>query len=138
MIERIITKGVKGCAGYREAVARLPEAADVEAVKVGGLAPDCFGKLALVTRVTARDVVRANGNPFVHYYTYLGPGDTVENGCGCSNSMVAGNLMRSVHLTGLLNSAECDTLEEQMRAESGYRPPLTAAEHSRFPKGRWS
>lgn len=117
MKERIITNGLaKGLPGYREAVARLPEAADVEAVHLGGLAPDAFGNMSTVTRIAGRDYVRAHGNPFVHYVCALHPTqDTVQNGCGCSNGMVAGVLMRDVRLTGLLNSEQCDRLEEEMR-----------------------
>ena len=138
MITRTITKGTPGCAGYREATARLPEASDVDAVKLGGTAPDAFGNMSLGTRIAARDHVRANGNPFVHYVTAMHPTqDTVANGCGCSNGMVAGVLMRDVKLTGLLTSAECDDLEESMRAEALARPAMTAAEHNAFPKGRW-
>ena len=133
MKERIITEGVKGCDGYREAVARVPEASDVAAVKVGGEAPDCFGKMALVTRVSARDTVRANGKPFAHYVTRVGPEDNERNGCGCSNSMVAGVLMRSVFLTGILNSSECDDLEEEMRrAVSWHTAPIATT------KLRWA
>jgi hypothetical protein len=43
--------------------------------------------------------------------------DTEQNGCGCSNSIKDGELVRTVALTGLLTSAECDALEEDMRAE---------------------
>lgn len=113
MIERVITKGVKGCDGYREAVARMPEAADVDAVAAGGLAPSCFGRLGLVTRVSSREPGRV-----VHYVVALVPDDTVANGCGCSETMAKGVLMRSTALTCILNSAECDELEEQMRKET--------------------
>jgi hypothetical protein len=112
MKERIVTRGTPGCADYREAVARLPEASDVDAVVSGGQAPSCFGRLGLVTRVFAYEPGWR-----VHYYVALAADDTVGNGCGCSNSMVKNVLMRDVRLTGLLNSAECDALEEDMRAE---------------------
>ena len=125
MIERIITSGVKGCVGYREAVARMPDAGDVAAVAAGGQAPDCFGKLALVTRVAYRGTAR--GRHYVHYVCALVPDDTVANGCGCSNGMTSGCLMRSTALTALLNSAECDVLEEAMRADLAAVREVTGA-----------
>lgn len=112
MIERVITRGTPGCKDFRQAVARLPEAADVDAVVAGGQAPSCFGRMGLVTRVFAYEPGWK-----VLYYVALDGKDTVANGCGCSNSMVKNVLMRSVALTGLLTSAECDALEEDMRAE---------------------
>jgi hypothetical protein len=116
MKQRLVTRGTPGCADYREAVARLPEASDVDAVVVGGQAPSCFGRFGLVTRVSHYEPgVR------VCYVVALGPEDNVVNGCGCSNTMTNGVLMRDVRLTGLLNSAECDALEGQMRAEGGGR-----------------
>lgn len=116
MKERIITNGlVKGLPGYREAVARMPQDEDVAAVQVGAQAPDCFGKLSLVTRVAYRGERDKDGVPFVHYVCALDGKDTVRNGCGCSNSMAAGQLMRSTALTFILNSQQCDDLEQEMR-----------------------
>lgn len=112
MIERVITRGTPGCEGYREAVARLPEAADVDAVVAGGQAPSCFGKLGLVTKVFAYEPGWK-----VHYFVALDESDTVANGCGCSNGMIKNVLMRSTALTFLLTSAECDELEAEMREE---------------------
>lgn len=114
MITRTITKGYKGCNGYREAIARLPEPADVDAVVAGGQAPSCFGHLGLVTRVSFREPGK-----YVHYFVALDDSDTVSNGCGCSERMAAGVLMRSTSLTFLLNSAECDDLEADMRRNGG-------------------
>lgn len=112
MIERTITRNGKS------AVARLPESSDVDAVAVGGLAPDCFGKWKLVTRIFSYTPGKV-----VHYYAALVDGqDTVANGCGCSNYMKAGELMRTTALTFLLDSAECDALEAEMRA----MPPAPA------------
>ena len=95
-------------------IARMPTTADVANLKVGDLAPDCFGRMSRVTRIFARkeDI---NGNLFVCYYCAMNENDTAENGCGCSASMKAGELVRTVALTGLLKSAECDALEEEMR-----------------------
>ena len=111
----------------------MPEVKDVEAVQSGGQAPDCFGKLALVTKVSGRG--NALGRHWVHYVCALGADDTVANGCGCSNGMSSGCLMRSVHLTGLLNSAECDALEEAMRADlAAVRDGIGNVKAERFRK----
>lgn len=97
----------------REVVARVPELSDVTELKVGDLAPNCFGGLAKVTRIYARSKDR-NGAEFVCYYAAMNESDTPENGCGCSASMKVGELVRTVALTGRLNSAECDALEQEM------------------------
>ena len=94
------------------AVARIPSAADVDAVQVGSMAPDCFGRMALVTRV----IYRKTG-VHVGYICAMSPSDTVENQCGCSNSIRAGELVRTVQLTQAMNSADCDRLEEVMNRE---------------------
>jgi hypothetical protein len=59
------------------------------------------------------------GNRYVGYVAALGAADTVSNGCGCSNSMVEDVLMRDVAITGVLDSAACDRLEQQMRLDVG-------------------
>lgn len=102
----------------KSATAMVPSADDVAAVKAGGQAPSCFGRLGLVTAVSYRGTRDKDGAPFVGYFVALGPQDSVENGCGCSNSMVAGELMRTVGLTAILTSAECDALEAEMRREA--------------------
>lgn len=98
--------------GY-SATARLPESSDVDAMVVGGMAPSAFGRMALVTRIFHYEPGKR-----VCYVAATGTGDTVENGCGCSNTMTRGVLMRDVILTGALTSAECDDLEAEMRREA--------------------
>ena len=104
----------------RSAVAYLPDEQDVDAVAAGGQAPSCFGGVGLVTKVNYRGVCthpsRA-GARFVGYTVAMGPRDTLENGCGCTASMTAGELVRSVALSGLLDSAKCDELERKMARE---------------------
>ncbi len=113
MIERLIQK--RGDDGkLRSVMAQVPEASDVAAVAVGGQHPTCFGGVGLVTRIayTGKD---RDGFAYVGYVTALSENDTAENGCGCSNSIKEGRLIRSVALTGFLNSAECDRLEWEMQ-----------------------
>lgn len=99
--------------------ARVPELADVENLQVGDLAPTAFGGLSEVTRIIYRGV-DVNGKAYVGYMAAMSESDTPENGCGCSNSMKVGELMRSVALTGLLTSAECDALEAELRCVDDY------------------
>lgn len=90
------------------AVARMPSEADVRELKIGDLAPDCFGRLSKVTEIFARDV-DIHGDRFVCYYTEFGANGSM------SHSMKEGELVRTVPLTAALNSAECDQLESDMR-----------------------
>src|SRR4051812_46997647 len=89
----------------KSVLAYLPEAEDVLNLKVGDEAPDAFGKLNPVTKISIR-----GGDTYVHYYTKLSSNSEV------SNTMAVGSLMLSLHLTLLLNAAECDQLEEEMRS----------------------
>lgn len=93
--------------------ARVPELADVENLKVGDGAPNCFGGFARVTRIFARSVDK-NGKAFVCYYAAMSERDTPENGCGCSASMKVGELIRTVALSGVLTSAQCDEIEREL------------------------
>ena len=99
----------------REIWARVPEQVDVDGVAVGSQAPSCFGRLGLVTAVYRRGC-DFQGHAFVSYTVALSERDTVATGTGCSMSMKVGELIRSVALTGRLNSAECDALEHEMNA----------------------
>lgn len=99
----------------RKVYARMPELADVENLQVGDLAPDCFGKLAKVTRIFHRGT-DINGKRFVCYYTSINDKD-IALGNGYSGSMKVDELIRTVALTGIFTSAECDNLEEEMRKE---------------------
>ena len=111
--------------GGNKVFARLPSKADVESVAVGKLAPNCFGSESIVTRISyiGNDI---HGNRFVCYVTAMS--DTPENGCGCSMSMKEGELIRSVALTGIYSSAQCDSLELEMRKENKQRVAPVASE----------
>jgi hypothetical protein len=100
--------------GGNKVFARLPSKADVESVAVGKLAPNCFGSESIVTRISyiGNDI---HGKRFVCYVTAMSERDTPGNGCGCSTSMKEGELIRTVALTGIYSSAQCDSLELEMR-----------------------
>ena len=100
--------------GGLKVFARLPSVADVESVAVGKLAPNCFGSEAIVTRIShiGNDI---QGKRFVHYVCAMSEHDTPHNGCGCSMSMKDGELIRTVALTEIYSSVQCDRLEREMR-----------------------
>lgn len=86
----------------------IPTRSQIEALKEGDLAPDCFGNWRLVTRIYARgnDI---NGKAYVCYYTEFGPGASI------SNSLKEGKIHRTVALTAKYSSAELDELEKKHR-----------------------
>lgn len=100
----------------RKVYARMPSKEDVESLKVGDQAPDCFGKMARVTSIyhLGNDI---SDRRFVCYYAAMNEQDTAENGCGCSMSMKEDELVRTVALTGIFTSAECDQLETEMQLD---------------------
>ena len=94
--------------GDRSATAFMPEREDIVNLRVGDMAPDCWGKMSKVVEISFVGET-CKGMPFVHFYTELSATSRV------SGSMVVGIVQRSMHLTGLLNSAECDAVEQEMR-----------------------
>ena len=121
----------------KSVVARVPETQDVLNLKVGDLAPDSFGGLGRVTRIYYLHQPPQYSHTAVGYYTAMGEGDTPENGCGCSQSMKAGELICSVALTGLLTSAECDDLERDMNGRDSSAPNRSIKFHSRHDADFW-
>ena len=94
---------------------RIPSRNDINALKVGDLAPNAFGSMAEVVEITCRrdDI---EGKRFVLYYTRTSPTSQM------SMSMKEGRLIRHAGLRR--TSAELDAIErsmlasgEQMRAE---------------------
>jgi hypothetical protein len=87
----------------------IPTRDEIEALKEGDLAPDCFGNWRRVTRISARgdDV---NGKAYICYYTEFGPGASI------SNSLKEGVINRTVALTGKFTSHELDILEKSLCA----------------------
>lgn len=98
----------------------IPTRAQLEAMKVGDQALDCWGRMAEVTEITARRL-DINGKMFVCYYTKSGPASS------CSMSVKEGELTRTAALSRLHKSAEVDLIERWMRIEMGLNPLTGAA-----------
>lgn len=92
----------------RTVLAFMPDSADIENLKVGDFAPDCFGRLKRVVRIHSKreDI---HGKPFACFDTENGSTSQI------SQSLKAGELVRTIALTGLFTSRDCDELEEAMR-----------------------
>jgi len=85
----------------------IPTRAEIEALKEGDLAPDCFENWKRVTRIYARgDGV--NRKAYVCYYTEFGPGASI------SNSLKEDEINRTVALTAKYSCRELDDLEEKV------------------------
>jgi hypothetical protein len=86
----------------------IPSRSEIEALKEGGLAPDCFGNWKQITKIYGRghDV---NGKAYVCYYTEFGPTSSI------SNSLKEGEIHRSIALAGKFTSHELDDLEGKHR-----------------------
>jgi hypothetical protein len=105
MKEKIVTRNGK------TAVARVPENQDILSLQVGSMAPNPWGGMARVDRITHRGI-SPSGAQYIGYYTKeAGPGKA-----WISNSICAGKLIRTAPLTDLLTSAECDAIEQDMNA----------------------
>lgn len=85
----------------------LPTLDDVVNLRVGDLAPNCFGALAEVTEIRYRGT-DLHGKAFVGYYTRTGHTSSI------SMSMKQDELVRHAGL--LQTSAELDAIERRMRA----------------------
>lgn len=88
----------------------VPTRKEVEAVKVGSMAPNCFGEMAEVKEVFGRgdDI---NGKAYVCYYTYFG-----KDGGSISNSLKEDELLRSVAACRNYTSWELDEIERAIVA----------------------
>jgi len=82
----------------------IPTRTDIEGLKEGGLAPDCFGNWRPVTKIFARGTDQ-DGRLYVCYYTQFGPNSSI------SNSLREGRINRTVSLTAKYTSHELDTIE---------------------------
>jgi|WetSurMetagenome_2_1015567.scaffolds.fasta_scaffold494268_1 hypothetical protein len=89
----------------------VPTRKEVEELREGDAALDCFGKLRRVMRITYRGV-DIYGRAYVGFYTAFG-----ENGGSISHSYKEGELVRTVALSNRYTSAECDRIEQ-----NGGRP----------------
>ena len=68
-------------------------------LKVGDLAPDCFGKLSRVVRIFCRGT-NFKGQPYVGFYTEWGDGGSV------SGTATAGEVIPTVPLTNLYRTMD--------------------------------
>lgn len=92
---------------------KLPTRAEIEALKVGDQAPDCFGRMAKVTDILYRGI-DTKDRYFVGYYTKHG-----DNG-KISMSMKEGCIARTVGFTVRYTSAQIDALERTLQKEQGF------------------
>jgi hypothetical protein len=93
----------------------IPTREDIETLKVGDLAPDCFGRMNRVTEIFAqKDDI--NGRAFVCYYTAFGTSGS------CSHSMKEGELLRTVATSNAYTSAELDAIERKANQERAAAP----------------
>jgi hypothetical protein len=86
----------------------IPTRSEIEALKEGDLAPDCFGQWRRVTKIFSRG--DDNGKAFVCFYTEFGPGASI------SNSLKEGEINRTVALKGKYTSHELDLIEKRLSA----------------------
>lgn len=89
----------------------VPTAADVAAVEIGSFAPGAFGRMEVVTDVTARGQDR-KGAAFVCYRVAFG-----DNGATMSGSIKAGELDRNTASSRYFTSAQLDAIERDMNAK---------------------
>ena len=94
-------------------VLHLPTRTEVQKLRPGDLALDCFGRWVKVVSIHAqRDDVK--GRAFACFYLAFG-----RNGSTISGSIKEGELVRTVALSRLHGSADLDAIERKMRSEQG-------------------
>ncbi len=88
----------------------IPTLHDIESLKVGDMAPDCFGKMNQVIKVEhkGKDI---NGKLFVCYHTWFSHATTI------SMSMKEDELVRHVGTSAKFTSYELDDIEKDMLAK---------------------
>lgn len=91
-------------------LAFMPTRLFIETLAVGDQAPNAFGRVGRVTAIAYRGV-DTNGAAYVGYYVTHGADSTGRASC----SLKEGQVLRSLRLCQVLNSAEIDALE-------GYLP----------------
>jgi hypothetical protein len=103
--------------------AYFPTRDDVTSLKVGDMAPNCFGRMAQVSEITCqRDDV--NGKAFVCFYAIYGSNGTM------SGSLKEDEILRTVNLSNHFRSAEIDAAEKL--ALSVVRPGESELGSNRF------
>ena len=86
----------------------IPTKSDIETLKEGELAPDCFGKWNPVMRIFGRGADQ-NKKAYVCYYTQFGLNSSI------SNSLKEGRINRTVPLTAKFTSHELDETERNQQ-----------------------
>jgi hypothetical protein len=90
----------------------FPTRGDVEGVEVGGLAPDTFGQLKVVTKVFGKGD-NVHGKAYVCYYTKM-------CGASVSNSLVQDELLLDMDITRKANSNELISIQETLKKQLTY------------------
>lgn len=87
----------------------IPTLDDIAKIRVGELAPDCFGRMARIVDVAC---IKADihGAMFACYSTAHGPRSSI------SMSIKVGKLTRTVATSRAYTSAELDAIEREMNA----------------------
>ena len=89
-------------------IIHIPTRSEIQNLKVGDLALDCFGRMSEVVSIHAqKDDI--HGKAFVCYYTALDSGATI------SHSEKQGKLTRTLPLCHQYTSRELDEIEEAYR-----------------------
>jgi len=91
----------------KQPILNVPTRKEIEAIEVGTMALDCFGKLAKVVAVSAKreDI---HGKLFCCYNTDFGPGSSI------SMSQKEDKLTRTVAASNRYKSAELDVIEAEI------------------------
>ena len=89
----------------------IPTLRDIESLKVGDMAMDCFGKKATITQITHRGITLSR-KAFILYYTASSTG----NG-QISMSMKEDELVRHVGTSAKFTSWQLDDIERDMLAK---------------------
>jgi hypothetical protein len=84
----------------------IPDDVWIASLKVGDLAPDCWGEMSEIVKISARDY-DLNGKLFVCLNLRFGPTSTI------SDSFKADELHRSCKVTYRHSSHELDMIERQ-------------------------
>jgi hypothetical protein len=95
----------------QELIINIPTRKQLEDLKVGDLALDCFGHMREIKKITTKkeDI---HGRFFCHYHTKFG-----DDRSTMSMSQKEGVLTRTVHLSTKYTSRELDTIEQELLKE---------------------
>ena len=89
----------------------IPTLHDIESLKVGDMAMDCFGNMRQVSQITIKST-DVNGKAFVLYYT-----NSLTGNGQISMSMKEDELVRHVGASAKFTSHQLDDIEQDMLAK---------------------